>query len=458
MNKVEDLDLLLNYQYWIRVDTKQAILINDFFPQITNIPNLLTESIPTLNGIYVSWNEEADRAALVSEDDTYTKLYDVIGKVANPVLLNVDAAIGDQAMANRLKAEALVLRGWFHYLLVNIYAKAYNPETAETDPGIVYALETDFVEVPNKKLTVQQVYDQILADINKALDLGSLPVSPNRMRIGLPFAYAAKAKILMSMRDYEGAFAAAGESLKLNNTINDYNDLLKPENILGTGTIELTRPYLTLEEDLFDTPSNIVAQGLTPDLWNTFEDNHLFTNYLLTDERVYGSLIYGISSYGIVIPYSYGFNIWYNPLGLTTVDMYLVQSECYIRNGNITEAMKLLNQIRENRVNPYKPASASSENEAMDWLKRISRTENFATFKNFINLKRWNTEVKYQETLRKTIEWDINILDNNGQIVDVEHHTFTAELRPDSPLWIFPFPQNARNYNPNLTQNYLITD
>ena len=49
---------------------------------------------------------------------------------------------------------------------------------------------------------------------------------------------------------------------------------------------------------------------------------------------------------------------------------------------------------------------------------------------------RWNTEDAYKETLRK------NLL---GQ---------EFELRPDSPLWIFPFPQNATNYNPNLTQNY----
>ena len=89
LNRVEDLDLLLNYEYYLRVDNKQAILINDLYPQVTNIPNLLTESIPTLNGIYVSWNEDADRAALVDGDDTYTELYNIIGKVANPVLLNV---------------------------------------------------------------------------------------------------------------------------------------------------------------------------------------------------------------------------------------------------------------------------------------------------------------------------------------------------------------------------------
>ena len=454
LNRVEDLDLLLNYEYYFRSDNKQAVLINDLYPMGANIPNLLTESIPTLNGIYISWDEKADRAALVDSDDTYTELYNVIGKVANPVLLNVDAATGDRTIAERLKAEALILRGWCHYLLVNIYAKVYDPATAATDPGIIYALETDAMEVPNEKLTVQKVYEHILADVDSALHLESLPATPNAMRVGLPFAYAVKAKVLMSMRDYEGAFAAADESLKLKNTIDDYNTLLQEENVMGTGTLELARPYLTLQEELFETPSMFMLQGLTSELWDAFETGHLVSDYLLTDEKLFGFLSMGPSLYGLNIPCSYGQNVYYSPIGLTTVDMYLTQAECYIREGNVSEAMNLLNQIREKRIVPYEAVSVSSTEEAFAWLKNISRTENFATLKNFINLKRWNTEPAYQETLKKTIEWDVNIVGDGGQIVDVEHHTFTAELRPDSPLWIFPFPQNSTSHNPNLTQNY----
>ncbi|MFR7812822.1 MAG: RagB/SusD family nutrient uptake outer membrane protein, partial [Butyricimonas faecihominis] len=91
---------------------------------------------------------------MTESDYKYTRLYEIIGQVANPVLLNVDVASGDRVLADRLKAEALVLRAWCHYLLVNFYAKAYNPATAETDPGIVYALETDDMAAPNEKLTV----------------------------------------------------------------------------------------------------------------------------------------------------------------------------------------------------------------------------------------------------------------------------------------------------------------
>ena len=126
--------------------------------------------------------------------------------------------------------------------------------------------------------------------------------------------------------------------------------------------------------------------------------------------------------------------------------MYLTQAECYIRGNNLTEAMNILNNIRQHRIitSQYAEITASSTEEAISILKNIYRTENYATIKNFIDMKRWNTDAAFQATLYKSITYTAS-----GATT-----TFTAELTPDSPLWILPFPQNATNYNPNLTQNY----
>ena len=136
--------------------------------------------------------------------------------------------------------------------------------------------------------------------------------------------------------------------------------------------------------------------------------------------------------------------------------MYLVQAECYIREGNLTDAMDLLNRIREKRisVDKYVEKTAATSTEAFAYLKQVSRTENFATPKNYINLKRWNTETAYQETLRRVIEYTENTYDESGSVIDSKECVREYILAPDSPLWIFPFPQNATLHNPNLTQNY----
>lgn len=446
LNTVDDLDLVLNYQYSLPIYNYVMNMMNDIYPQMTNIPDLVNQSPRTLKSIYISWDETSDRASLTTSDEIYTGLYKIIGQVANPVLLNIDNADGDQQKANRLKAEALVLRGWCHYLLVNIYAKAYDPTTAATDPGIIYAIETDAVENPNKKLTVAQIYENILSDVNAALELKSLSTSPTKMRIGQAFAYAVKAKILMSMHDYDGALEAASASLNVKSTIDDYNDLVTPDVTYKTGINEFTHPYLGLDEELFDTPALFFYETFTADLWNAFEEGHVIKEYALTDTRLYGMNLFGSSFYGLDIPMLISMKMYYSQMGLTTVDMYLTQAECYIREGDLTEAMNILNNIRQHRIitSKYADLSASTTEDAIRILKNIYRTENYATLKNFIDLKRWNTDATFQATLYKSISYTAS-----GQTKN-----FSAELPPDSPLWIFPFPQNATNYNPNLTQNY----
>jgi hypothetical protein len=69
-------------------------------------------------------------------------------------------------------------------------------------------------------------------------------------------------------------------------------------------------------------------------------------------------------------------------------------------------------------------------------LKQLSRAENFMIWRDFFNLKRWNTYPEFRAPLERTILGT------------------TRTLRWDSPLWIFPFPQTATNFNLGLKQNF----
>ena len=222
LGTVADLDQLLNYRYagGTLAINEFSVLVNDLYPQLENIPNMISAPVKTLNSILLTWDDTEDRAALTQMDYSYEGFYSIIGKVANPVLLMADAAEGDRDLANRLKAEAYVLRAYFHYLLVNIFAKAYDPATAAMDGGIPYAKENDQLSAPNPKYTVQKVYDFILDDLQAAHDLNALPNEPaNLMRVGKAFAYAVEAKVRMSMRDFPGAATAAANALAIRSTV-----------------------------------------------------------------------------------------------------------------------------------------------------------------------------------------------------------------------------------------------
>jgi hypothetical protein len=156
---------------------------------------------------------------------------------------------------------------------------------------------------------------------------------------------------------------------------------------------------------------------------------------------------YGVDAYtktaGTLLWYSFDYQ--QNAAGLTTSDAYLVKAECLIRTQKINDAMDVLNIIRLRRIRPadYAPVSAASEPQAMTYLKRLSRTEFMFTWKNFVNMKRWNTEEAYKETITRTV----TPYGSTGA-------SYTYTLSPGSRLWIFPFPQTATNYNTNMTQNY----
>lgn len=433
LSRVEDLDMLLNYEYRQRGFAFRSVMLvaNDILPYAENIPNLLSAKEKSLNGILATWDGTLDRAILTATDDAYSECYSINAKVASAVIAKVDAAAGDRYMADRLKAEAYVLRAYMHYIVVNLYAKAYDPETAADDPGVPYIKENDALEVPCTKSTVAEVYENILADLETALELNSLPDKPiNTMRVGKAFAYAVKAKALMSMHKFPEALEAAEASLAINDFIYDQRQL--------TGG-DFVRPRIDCQEDLFTTfyeRPNLHAY--TDEIMAQFEPGSIsFNHFPKIDESGFpiGLIIYGVP----------GLTMWDNNEyymttgGLTTIDMYLTRAECLIRSNkgdDLQEAMNVINTIREKRIDPYTPLSAADPAQAFAYLKQISRTENWFSYRNFVNLKRWNTEDAYKETLRK------NLL---GQ---------EFELRPDSPLWIFPFPQNATNYNPNLTQNY----
>lgn len=433
LSRVEDLDMLLNYEYKKSGFAFRTVMLaaNDILPYAENIPNMLSAKEKSLNGILATWDATLDRAALTATDVTYSVCYSINAKVANAVIGKIDAASGDRYMANRLKAEAYVLRAYMHYIVVNLYAKAYDPATAADDPGVPYIKENDQLDVPCTKSTVAEVYENILADLETALALNSLPDEPvNTMRVGKAFAYAVKAKALMSMHRFPEALEAAEASLAVNDFIYDQRALIDGDFI---------RPQIDCREDLFtafyERPN---LHAYTDELMAEFESGSIsFNHFPKIDESGFpiGLIIYGVP----------GLTMWDNNEfylstgGLTTIDMYLTRAECLIRSNrgsDLQDAMQVINDIRRKRIDPFTELTASTPAQAFAHLKRLSRTENWYSYRNFVNMKRWNTEDAYKETFHKILQG----------------HEF--ELRPDSPLWIFPFPQNATSYNPNLTQNY----
>lgn len=441
LSSVDDLNLLLNDPYSGFSVPRTSMLTSSIY--FTNIGALEKEPIKTFNHSLVFWEENLDRAALRPTCNIYEPIYSVIGRTCNPIISKADAATGDRALANRYKAEAYVLRAWFHYLSVNHFAKAYDPATAATDGGVPYLLDTDLISQPSKKYTVAEVYDLMLADLKSAFDLNALTdEGVNQQRVGKSFAHAVHARVLLSMRKYPEALAAARASLAINNHIDDHNTMLVDYPVAGVSPNPKAwdRPRFSSKEDLFNTPTVMYLTWFAPELMNQFDPNSILFNYMPTLRNIpfadddFGASYFGMPGEKDALG---GTMSEVSGAGLTSVDMRLVEAECLLQT-DVNAAKAKLEEIRKKRniTARYSPITASSKAEVFAVMKKMYRSENWNTMKDFIDLKRWNTSSETAANLHRTIL---------GK---------TYTLTPESKLWIWPFPQSATNYNQDLTQNY----
>lgn len=457
LSSADELELLLNTE--IRDFNRIFdfyMLPGDVLPApVGNIANMLSAPTPSRNAILVSWDESNVKrlAELTASDDDYTKLFGFVGQVANPILASVGFATGDAAKIQQIKAEALCLRAWAEFLLVNKYAAAYRPATADNTPGVPYLMEDWDISIPPEKWSVGSVYEQIIKDCDEAIALDALPFkNVNQMRWSKACPYAIKALALMSMQDFEGAEAAAREAVRINGAVSNY----------WSAPLTGTRmPYMppmipcqyvnrlpfACEEDLFHTYTELNFTLLrTPEFEAKLEAGHSALVRMPTGMMLFGNnptMGMGMAMCGL--PYSdiggmgTGAGASWNTFGLKTTHQYLILAECAIRKDRIDEAMGYLDQIRVNRIDPevYAPlrGAVTGKEAAIAHLKQTAMGENAYSAFHFIFCKRWSQLDDMKETFTRTLV---------GQ-------TFT--LTPDSKLWVFPFPGNARDNNPNLTQN-----
>lgn len=136
----------------------------------------------------------------------YRLFYRVIGNV-NYVIDNIDAASGSDADKKRVKAEALTLRAWAHFYLVQFFGKRYDAATKpNTQLGIPLMLSS--TENSKPRATVEEVYTAINKDLDDAIAL-NVTTRVNKSHINVWVAKGIKARVALTQQDYATAITYA---------------------------------------------------------------------------------------------------------------------------------------------------------------------------------------------------------------------------------------------------------
>ncbi|WP_442590867.1 RagB/SusD family nutrient uptake outer membrane protein [Pedobacter sp. AW31-3R] len=325
-----------------------------------------------------------------------------------------------------VEAWALFVRANSFYDLANNFCKAYDSNTAVSDLGIPIRLKPE-IDVIEQRSTLQQTYDQILSDLNRAVQLfssNSMMPTEKKNRPSLVAGYGLMARIYLNIRDYSNAELYADSCLML------YPNLINYQNLVPS-----IFPFdQSNEETLYST--TVVNAYISASVVfnnNIFIDSTLLATYKKGDLRK--TLFFSPMENGYVMAGNYFGPALQAYTGIATDEVYLIKAECSARRGNIDLSMGKLNELLIKRYTSasYIPLTAATQKQALDLVLLERRKELVWRGLRWFDIKRLNREGA-----------EIKLTRIIGDV--------TYTLLPDDPRFIFPIPDDEIGYT-GIVQN-----
>lgn len=273
----------------------------------------------------------------------------------NVVANNVMSVVDDNLPKKKaLLAEARTGRALMHFMLLNYFAKPYDPATAATDPGVPLVTTANAVASGFKRARVQEVYDYIINELVSAIP--DLPeVTPMRLRMGKSAGYYILGQVYFTMGKYDLALAALQQcKTSLSNTavplqFYDYNK------VMPTWTSPFMPSYGAFNmPQAFDNQENIYLKQV---ILLTFS----FANVAMLSPAVLAKydpadlrlkFFYGTDYFtgSIQLPYLLHNSPLAINFGPSLPGLYLMLAECKARTGDLAGATADLITLRSNRL------------------------------------------------------------------------------------------------------------
>lgn len=338
---------------------------------------------------------------------------------ANVVLDGLDV-LGEKDAGmdfNTLKGSAHFYRAMGLYHVSQQFAAPYNAATAKGEPGLPVPLSSDVNYRPGRG-TLQELYDQILADLLLALDKvpSQVPFKnmPDKQTVN-----GMLARVYLQMNNYERAGFYAGQCLMLPHKLIDYN----------TVNGSPARPFVP---DTYNGNEEVICQlGMIANSFTlasntrTIVDSTLYRSYAANDLRK--TLYFRDRGSGVVNHRGSYSSATFS--GLAIDEIYLIRAECYARAGTTNSALGDLNTLLVNRYkkNTFIPLTASNADEALKLILQERRKELVGRGIRWSDLRRLNQDPRFALTLKRGI---------NNKVY---------ELGPKANKYVFPIPENELN-------------
>lgn len=359
-----------------------------------------------LKPIYL-WSDEYITGNAVTPEAGWRKYYNSIYN-ANVVLESIDDAPGDDALRRNVKGEALLVRAYAHFMLVNIFAKHYDAATASSDPGIPYALATEKEAGSTyKRDNVKHVYDLIEKDALEGIALvNDALMKVPKHHFNKTAANAFMSRYYLFKGDWEKCIEYSNKVLNANSSVR--NLLVDWDKDFSTGNYSaFANAYCSVNQP------NVLMMQYTLE-WNSFYLTGMYGNEFRSTfaaEDIRGRMFtftsnqtpnYIIRKFRSV--QSEGHQ--YSDVALFVVEEVMYNAaEAYVRkqNPDYDYAINALNTILVKRLRPYtalKRSDYPTEKAMLDKILDERRRELCYEGYRWFDIKRYNIPVTHWNGVR----------------------------------------------------------
>lgn len=360
---------------------------------------------------------------------------------------------GERVIYEKIKGEALALRAYAYFYLINMYADIYSPKNLEL-PGVPMPLDAEDVNANsqnNVRVPVGKVWDQIATDLEDTALLLRGKETSDRYRLNITSVQLLRARVALFMRKYDQAITFATEvmgSARLSNlnSLQSYIDErsnrfafsgnvgfidtdYNKEVLFFTGGRANNNIFYFSQSAFKPTEELLALTTREGDLVDYRQ--HLFDSFedVTTPEGVMiGKTVYRM--------FATQEKYWYY-IGMKASEAYVIRAEAYARTEQYGLAINDLNGLLENRFkrSAFQPLDVNDypvKSEILDRVLDERRLETaFDAGLRFFDLRRLGKpEVKHMY--------------RNGQ---------EFVLRENDPKYVLQIPQSEQNSSPDMPIN-----
>jgi len=431
-----------------------------------------------------------------SNDASYTNYpwhyyYMLIGN-ANPLIEQIDNAVGTEAERQFIKAQALTYRAYAYTQLCQIYGQRWKDSDNGSQPALVLRVNSGKEPLPLSPLA--DIYTQIYTDLNEAIQLfesSKMEREKNNFyEPNINVAYATYARAALNKEDFTSASKYAQLARKdfplMSN--DDYKSGFNTPNsewIWGCYNAPDETLYYYSFHSYMGYNSTAGAVRNTPGcisrvLYNKIPDTDLRKNLFLNPGKDYIPVNSGQlaltgdnknpddialnKEYRELFPelqknaklYKYmqfKFKVTEQPgvgnlNNFRSAEMYLIEAESLHKLGKDTEAQKLMNELVQPRDPEYKCTATGKD--LFEEIKLYRFIELWGEGFDWFDLKRWgdsrvrNTfkDIKNKENEKEQISDDL---------YDQYPSTLARTIAPDqNNNWVYVTPIKESDYNPEI--------